>query len=112
MAQKVRVFLVDDIDGGKAEKTVSFALDGKIYEIDLSDRHADELRAALEPFTKAGRRIGSKPNGARRGGVPRSANGGENTAAIRAWAKENGYTVNDRGRVPAEIKAAYQAANA
>lgn len=110
MAQKVQVLLVDDIDGGEADETVTFGLDGKAYEIDLTTANADKLRAALEEFVKKGRRTGGRASGTGRKAA--RAAGGFDTAAIRAWAKEQGYTVNDRGRVPADIREAYEKANA
>ncbi|MGW0824311.1 histone-like nucleoid-structuring protein Lsr2 [Streptomyces sp. NPDC002845] len=110
MAQKVQVLLVDDLDGGEADETVTFALDGKTYEIDLTTANADKLRGALDPFVKGGRRTGGRASGGR--GKARAASGGsQDTAQIRAWAKENGYEVNDRGRVPASIREAYEKAN-
>ncbi|MEN3585669.1 MULTISPECIES: histone-like nucleoid-structuring protein Lsr2 [unclassified Streptomyces] len=111
MAQKVQVLLVDDLDGGEADETVTFALDGKTYEIDLTTANADKLRGLLEPFVKGGRRTGGRASG-RGKGRSASAGSGQDTAAIRAWAKENGYDVNDRGRVPASIREAYEKANA
>ena len=110
MAQKVQVLLVDDLDGGEADETVTFALDGKTYEIDLTTTNADKLRGLLEPYVKGGRRTGGRASGAR--GKARAASGGsQDTAQIRAWAKENGLEVNDRGRVPASIREAYEKAN-
>ncbi|MDN3297688.1 Lsr2 family protein [Streptomyces ficellus] len=110
MAQKVQVLLVDDLDGGEADETVTFALDGKTYEIDLTTANAEKLRSLLEPYTKNGRRTGGRAATSR--GKGRVAAGGSpDTAKIRAWAKENGYNVNDRGRVPADIKKAYEDAN-
>lgn len=111
MAQKVQVLLVDDIDGGEADETVTFALDGKSYEIDLNSENANKLRSALEPYLKNGRRAGRATSGR---GKSRSSggSGGSDTAKIRAWAKEQGYEVNDRGRVPANIREAYEKANA
>ncbi|MEU6974409.1 MULTISPECIES: Lsr2 family protein [unclassified Streptomyces] len=111
MAQKVQVLLVDDLDGGEADETVTFALDGKSYEIDLTTANADKLRDLLEPYTKSGRRTGGRSAGGRGKGRVVASGGSPDTAKIRAWAKENGYNVNDRGRVPAEIKAAYEDAN-
>ncbi|QKV94175.1 Lsr2 family protein [Streptomyces sp. NA02950] len=111
MAQKVQVLLVDDLDGGEADETVTFALDGKSYEIDLTTANADRLRDALEPFTKGGRRTGGRTSGGR-GKARAAAGGSQDTAKIRAWAKENGYEVNDRGRVPATVREAYEKANA
>lgn len=61
VAQKVQVLLVDDLDGGEADETVTFALDGKTYEIDLTTSNADKLRGLLEPYTKGGRRTGAAP---------------------------------------------------
>jgi len=111
VAQKVQVLLVDDIDGGEADETVTFALDGKTYEIDLTTANADKLRGLLEPYVKGGRRTGGRASGGR--GKARAASGGsQDTAQIRAWAKENGYEVNDRGRVPATIREAYEKENA
>ncbi|MFJ6832284.1 Lsr2 family protein [Streptomyces sp. NPDC091209] len=110
MAQKVQVLLVDDLDGGEADETVTFALDGKTYEIDLTTANADKLRGLLDPYVKGGRRTGGRASGGR--GKARAASGGsQDTAQIRAWAKENDYEVNDRGRVPASIREAYEKAN-
>ncbi|MFE9338284.1 Lsr2 family protein [Streptomyces sp. NPDC007063] len=110
MAQKVQVLLVDDLEGGEADETVTFALDGKSYEIDLTTANADKLRSALEPYLKGGRRTGGRSS---RGKGSRSGSGSsssQDTAKIRAWAKEQGYEVNDRGRVPASIREAYEKA--
>jgi hypothetical protein len=101
MAQKVQVILIDDVDGGPADETVGFALDGVHYEIDLSAARARELRAALEPWTARARRVGARSSRGSRSG--RSSD----VAAIRAWAKENGYPVNERGRISAEVRQAY-----
>ncbi|EST20856.1 hypothetical protein N566_28010 [Streptomycetaceae bacterium MP113-05] len=108
MAQKVQVLLVDDLEGGEADETVTFALDGKTYEIDLNTANADKLRDALADFVKRGRRTGGRSS---RGKAGRSSSGSPDTAKIRAWAKENGYEVNDRGRVPATVREAYEKAN-
>lgn len=103
MAQKVNIVLVDDIDGSDAEETVTFALDGREYEIDLSRANADKLRDALALY------VGH----ARRGGGRRARNraGGPTPSDIRAWARENGFTVPDRGRVSATVREAYLAAH-
>ena len=109
MAQKVQVLLVDDLDGGEADETVTFALDGKTYEIDLTTDNADKLRGLLDPYTEGGRRTGGRAAGGRT--KARARGGSQDTAKIRAWAKENGYEVNDRGRVPATIREAYEKAH-
>lgn len=110
MAQKVQVLLVDDLDGGEADETVTFSLDGKSYEIDLTTANAEKLRESLAEFVKAGRRTGGRSAG--RGKARATSGGSQDTAKVRAWAKENGYNVNDRGRVPADIREAYEKANA
>ncbi|MFI2909471.1 Lsr2 family protein [Streptomyces sp. PDY-4] len=115
MAQRVQVLYIDDIDGSEAHETVVFALDGKSYEIDLSDGNADELRKALAPYVKAGRKTGGKSTSAgTRGKAPAKARaeGEPSPEEYRRWAADNGYEVSARGRVPASLKEAYAAANA
>lgn len=107
MAQKVTVALVDDLDGGEAAETVTFGIDGKNYEIDLSSGNADKLRHSLAKFVAAARR----PGGARRsGGAARSARpvvDREQNQAIRDWARQNGWKLSDRGRISAEVVESY-----
>lgn len=106
MAQKVNIVLIDDIDGSEADETITFSLDGARYVIDLNAKHAQKLRDALAPFIGHARR----ESGSR--GRRSTRSGGASTASlIRAWARENGYDVPDRGRVSADIKAAYDAAH-
>ncbi|MFD0136756.1 Lsr2 family protein [Streptomyces sp. NPDC127159] len=111
MAQKVQVLLVDDLDGGEADETVTFAVDGKTYEIDLTTSNADKLRGLLDPYVKGGRRTGGRASGGRGKARAAASGGSQDTAQIRAWAKENGLEVNDRGRVSASIREAYEKAN-
>jgi Lsr2 len=106
MAQKIQTLFIDDIDGGAAEGTVRFALDGTGYEIDLSGKHSDELRTTLRRYVEHARKVGGtarRPG--TRGGRRASA---IDTVTIRAWARENGYDIKDRGRVPADLVAKYQ----
>ncbi|WP_344264332.1 Lsr2 family protein [Streptomyces sodiiphilus] len=112
MAQKVQVLLLDDLDGGEADETVTFALDGKTYEIDLNAANADKLRSVLETYIQAGRKAGGRSGRGRGGRTAAPSGGSQDTAKIRAWAKEQGYDVNDRGRVPASIREAYEKAGA
>lgn len=105
MAQRVNIVLTDDLDGSDAVETVTFGLDGNTYEIDLSDDNARKLRDGLAEFVAAGRKIGGRTKGGRR-----RANS-NNATVIRAWAQEQGMPVSARGRVPAEIRAAYEAAH-
>jgi hypothetical protein len=107
MAQKVTVSLVDDLDGGVAEETVQFALDGKSYEIDLSGGNAAKLRAAVEQYVSAARRPGGRQRAARSGAAPRAGVDREQNQAIREWARKHGHKVSDRGRIPAEVIEAY-----
>ena len=116
MAQKVNVVLVDDIDGGDAAETVTFALDGVEYEIDLSEDNANKLRDALSLYTGHGRRTGGRRRSS--GGEQRSTRSrststsdGPSASEIREWARANGHTVPDRGRVSAEVRSAYDAAH-
>jgi hypothetical protein len=120
MAQKVQVILVDDVDGGKAEETVSFALDGVSYEIDVSEKNASALREALAPWVGHARRVGGRSSSGRSrstsssGGAGRSrgsSGGRHDLSDVRAWARENGYQVSDRGRVSSEVIAAYEKAH-
>ncbi|MFJ7189702.1 histone-like nucleoid-structuring protein Lsr2 [Streptomyces bacillaris] len=111
MAQQTIIQLLDDLDGSEASETIVFGLDGKLYEIDLTDKNAAKLRKTLEPYVAKGRKV-SQARGGRRGGTTQTAASSGDTALVRAWAKENGYEVNDRGRVPAEIKQAYSKAKA
>ena len=108
MAQKIQTLFIDDIDGGAAEGTVRFALDGTDYEIDLNGKHGDELRATLAKYIQHARKVGGTTRRAgARGGRRASA---VDTVVVRAWARENGYDIKDRGRVPADLVAKYQAA--
>jgi hypothetical protein len=109
MAQKVEVHLEDDLDGGPAENTITFSLDGKDYEIDLSTANAEKLREALRPYAQAGRKAtrSSGPRSTR----TRAPGSDSDTAKIRAWAKENGHEVSDRGRIHQSVKDAYYAAH-
>ena len=111
MARKVQVHLLDDIDGTPAEETVRFGLDGTFYEIDLSSKHADKLRSALEQYVNHARRTGrgSAATGGRTRGQAPARPAREQNQAIRDWAKSKGLDVNDRGRIPASIVEQYHA---
>ena len=108
MAQRIQVILVDDIDGGEASETVSFALDGVSYEIDLSEKNAADLRDALSSYVGHARRLGGRSSGRRQSGA--RAGGANDTAAACEWARQNGHQVSERGRIPARVLEAYRAA--
>ncbi len=114
MAQRVNVELIDDLDESPAAETVTFALDGATYEIDLSEANAAQLRDALAPYLGHARRVGGRRTGVTRtsgSSAARPSASGGNAAEIRAWARENGYDVSERGRVSAEVREAYAAAH-
>lgn len=110
MAQKVQVILVDDLDGGVADETVTFGLDGVLYEIDLSAAHAKELRDTLVTWTATARKSGRAATAAR-GSARRRTVEGPSANEIREWARSNGHSVNERGRISQEIRDAYTAAH-
>jgi hypothetical protein len=105
VATEITVLLEDDLDGGPADETVRFGLDGVDYEIDLSKQHARAFRRELASFLIHARRAG---RGRRR--PARSSSGRRRGSDIRAWAKDAGIQVSDRGRIPASVVAQYQAA--
>jgi nucleoid-associated protein Lsr2 len=110
VSQRVQVQLIDDLDGtdiasGKGE-TLTFALDGFTYEIDLTNKNAGTLRKALSPYVDAGRRIRTS-----RGAKVRRTQVGPDATTLREWARANGYEVSDRGRVPNEVREAFDAAH-
>ena len=117
MARKVQVILSDDLDENvSADETVSFALDGTNYEIDLSDKNAKEMRDAFSRYVQAARKVGRASGRASGGGRSRATGGGgrmdrEQAGAIRDWARKNGHQVSDRGRIPASVVDAYEAAH-
>jgi hypothetical protein len=107
VAQKIT--LVDDIDGTPIESgnggTVRFSVDGANYEIDLGADNIAKLHSALDTFVANGRRVGARTVAA-----PAAKSNPKELKAIRAWANANGHPVSDRGRIPAEVQAAYAAA--
>lgn len=112
MAKKVvtTVELTDDVDGSKADQTLTFTWNGVEYEIDLSKKNAAALHRAIKPYVDAARRV---PRSATR--RARSARGsrsqGRDLSAIREWARANGYEVSDRGRIPRSAVEAFDAAH-
>jgi hypothetical protein len=111
MAKQVITLLTDDLDGGEADRTVEFGLDGVNYTIDLSEKNAGRLRKALDPYLTVATRVGrsgSDSRGGRRSvpvGTGRASR--DQNQAIREWATKNGYEVSERGRIPSSIVEAY-----
>ena len=104
MAQKITVELQDDLDGGPADETVRFGVDSAEYEIDLSKKNAAAFRKKLAPFIDHARKAG---RGQRR--RPGRTASRERSGDIRAWAKNQGIAVSDRGRIPANVIEQYHA---
>ena len=117
MARKVQVILSDDLDDSiPADETVTFALDGTTYEIDLSEKNAEQLRDAFGKYVQAARKVSSRGTRASGAGRSRATGGGgrmdrEQAGAIRDWARKNGHEVSDRGRIPASVVEAFEAAH-
>ena len=106
MAQKITIALEDDLDGGPADETVRFGIGGTDYEIDLSKKNAKAFRRKLAPFIEHARRTG---RGQRRRSSRTSASR-ERSGGVRAWARDQGIAVSDRGRIPANVVEQYEAA--
>ena len=124
MSQQMTVRFVDDLDCSEASGTVDFGLEGRRYEIDLSEANAMRLREALAPFVGAARAAGGRRSAGRGSGRGRGARQSvatlqstsarstrEETAVIRQWARDHGHQVSDRGRISKSIMEAYQAAS-
>ncbi|MFC7527247.1 Lsr2 family protein [Actinoplanes sp. GCM10030250] len=112
MAKQIITLLTDDLDGGEADRTVEFGLDGVNYTIDLSEKNAGKLRKVLEPFLSAATRLGrngSVPAAAARRAAPAatSRSSRDQNQAIREWANKNGHNVSERGRIPSHVVEAY-----
>jgi hypothetical protein len=109
VAQKVNIILVSDLSGGEADETVSFALDGTNYELDLSSKEADKFRGLFQDYVAVARKTSSgrgRKSSGKSGGSGRS-----DLADVRAWAKEQGMEVSERGRVSQDVLSAYDAAH-
>lgn len=107
MARTTHVVIKDDLDGSEGAEEVSFAYAGTEYTIDLGEKSRAKLEKALKPFIDAGTKVPASRRSARKGSG--SASGKSESAVIRAWAKDNGHEVPDRGRVPQAVVDAYNA---
>jgi hypothetical protein len=106
MASRTIVELTDDVDGKPAAETVTFGLDGRVFEIDLSTKNAKALRQTMEPWVASARRV----SGRSRHAAPRRVETGVDIAAVRAWAASNGIEISARGRLPKDVVERYRAA--
>ena len=124
MAERIIRQLIDDLDqteivDGKGG-AVEFGLRGTTYTIDLTATNIAKLERALAPFVAVATRVsgpdparststaGRKKRSSRRA-AKRPAT--KTTAAVRAWAAENGHEVSPRGRIPVAVNDAYDAAH-
>lgn len=108
MAQRSIVYITDDLDGTENAETVTFAYQGRRFEIDLSKGNREKLEQLLQPYISAGRKAAG---GQLARSASRRSRGNANLSAVRSWAAENGYTLNSRGRIPQAVMDAYNAAN-
>lgn len=112
MAKKTEtvVTLTDDLDGSKADRTVTFSVDGSSYEIELSKKNANAFDKAMAPYVSAARRV--RASNGRRSSLTTTGRGGRRNdlGAIREWAKANGHDVSERGRIAQAVLDAYDAA--
>ena len=109
MAQKVIETLIDDIDGSDADETITFSFEGVEYRIDLNQKNADKFRKVVAPFVDSAQRIGGRSRRAGAGRV-RTQRASTDAAEVRAWAVAQGYDVPARGRIPNDVRAAFEAA--
>ena len=107
MAKQTTVTLVDDLDGSEAEEQVSFAVDGRSYEIDLSAANSARLRDVLDPFISAARRSGGRRGSTAAAPAARPSTDREQNQAIREWAQQQGMKISERGRIPSNVLEAY-----
>jgi hypothetical protein len=112
MAKQIITLLTDDLDGGDADRTIEFGLDGVNYTIDLSEKNAGKLRKALDPYLSVASKVGRGGASGRiasRSSAASSRSNRDQNQAIREWATKNGYEVSERGRIPASIAEAFHA---
>lgn len=107
--ERVSIVLTDDLDQSEPAKRVTFGLDGNTYEIDLSTENETRLRDCLADFVAKGRKVGAASKAARPARRRSAASG--SATDVRVWAREQGMEVSERGRIPADVRQAYEAAH-
>lgn len=107
MASRTIVEITDDVDGKPAAETVTFGLDGRVYEIDLSEKNAKAIRKTFEPWVSSARRVSHRRTAA---ATSTRVDTGVDNAAVRAWAASNGIELSARGRLPKDVVEQYRAA--
>jgi Lsr2 len=108
MAQKIVTMLTDDVDGSEASESLSFTWEGHEYRIDLNEKNADKFRKAMAPYLASAQRVGR----AKRRDKSPGRRASTDAAVVRAWAVEQGYEVTERGRIPNDVREAYDNAHA
>jgi hypothetical protein len=122
MAQKVQVVLTCDLDEEEvpAVQTVTFGYDGHTYAFELCEQHLEEVNEIFQAWIGAarladgGRRRRASAATAAPSRARRSGGGGGSTNGsgdIRTWARDNGFSISERGRIPAEVRRAYEEAH-
>lgn len=119
MAQRVQVMLTCDLDDDDVEaiETVTFGTDGATYEIEMCQQHLDEYHNWMHDYVSRGRKVGgSRRTRARSGSTATTSRSRANSKksavpSIREWARANGFKVSSRGRIPYEVRSAYDAAH-
>lgn len=106
MAQQTRILLTDDMDGSPADTTVRFDFGGASYEIDLSEAHAGQFAKAMEPYLENARRVSRQRRPAQAPSRIR-----HDQSEVRTWAREQGLKISERGRIPADVLAKFEAAH-
>ncbi len=113
-AQRTIIRLIDDLDDTEivdgAGQTVRFALDGRQYEIDLTNEHAEEMRAALDRYVQAARKVGGRQARTKATDAKPAAPVDYSPRAVREWAKANKIIVSPRGRIPQNVVDQFRAA--
>lgn len=110
MARRTMLILEDDLDATPAQHQVAFTFEGVSYEIDLNEEHYAELQEAMAPWISHARRVSGRRTSSRRS--PSSSDSEASATAIREWARSQNMEISDRGRVPANIRTAYEQAHA
>lgn len=111
MARRTMLVLEDDLDATPAQHQVSFSFEGVSYEIDLNEEHYAELQEAMAPWVSHARRVSGRRTSKRSSGDSASSSSSVSATDIREWARAEGMEVSDRGRVPANVRAAYEEAH-
>jgi hypothetical protein len=112
MATETITRLIDDFDGSETQRTVTFAWDGRTYEIDLNKKNVAAFEKTMKPYLAFARNVRTTPGASTRRRAVATGTGRRrrDLQAIREWARANGHEVSDRGRISVSIVAAYEAA--